>query len=96
MRVSSICTSMYPKNKKLSSVKKANSQETRNNSEVSFKGGLKLPDYIAGGVCGTAFGVVVGSALFPPLGILAGIVAGKAVAEANRDSRPYDPNEKDD
>lgn len=54
---------------------------------------LKFGDYLAGGICGTVFGIVTAAALGPLVGIAAGIFAGKAAAEANNETRPYDPDE---
>ncbi len=58
----------------------------------AFKG-LKFGDYLAGGICGTVFGIVAAAALGPIVGVAAGIFAGKAAAEANNETRPYDPDE---
>ncbi len=59
---------------------------------IAFKG-LKFGDYVAGGICGTVFGIVAAAAFGPIAGIAAGIFAGKAAAEANNETRPYDPDE---
>ena len=93
MRVNPITVSAYPKHVKRNIIIKPDGDDVVNIDAPTFKGGLKLPDYIAGGVCGTALGVVVSAALCPPLGILAGIFGAKAVAEANRDSRPSKPDD---
>ena len=58
---------------------------------INFRG-LKFGDYLAGGICGTVFGIVTAAALGPIVGIAAGIFAGKAAAEANNETRPYDPD----
>ena len=96
MRINPISVSTYPNVNKKTFVIKNKNQDNTTFAEQSFRGGLKLPDYIAGGICGTAFGIVVGTAIFPPLGILAGALAGKVIAEENMNSRPSDPNDKDD
>lgn len=59
---------------------------------VAFKG-LKFGDYLAGGICGTVFGIVTTAALGPIAGIAAGLFVAKASAEANNETRPYDPDE---
>lgn len=93
MRVSPISVSIYPKNVKRNIIIKPDGDDVVNIDTPAFKSGLKLPDYIAGGICGTALGIVVSTAICPPIGILAGIFGAKAVAEANRDSRPSKPKQ---
>lgn len=62
---------------------------------INFKG-LKFGDYLAGGICGTVFGIVAAAALGPIVGVAAGIFAGKAAAEANNETRPYEPDKDPD
>ncbi len=96
MRVSSISVassqrmSLYKQN---SYLKPPLKQEGPKSQDVAFKGGLKLGDYIAGGICGTVFGIVATAALGPIAGIAAGLFVGKAAADANNETRKYDPND---
>lgn len=64
---------------------------------LSFKGGkLKFGDYVVGAVCGTAM-AAVGFAIGGPLGAIAlGAIGAKTTAEANNETRPYNPDDKKD
>lgn len=65
------------------------SQPIQKMENINFKGGatLKLGDYIAGAICGTAM-AVVGFAVGGPVGAIAlGALGAKATAEANNETR---------
>lgn len=68
------------------------SQPIRQRANINFKGGasLKLGDYIAGAICGTAM-AAVGFAVGGPVGaIVLGTIGAKATAEANNETRKDD------
>ena len=93
MRVNPVSFSVYSNNLKNMTAKKIETPKT--DEAPAFKGGLKLPDYIAGGVCGSVMGFIIGSAIFPPLGVIAGVISGSIIAEENKNSRPSNPNDND-
>ena len=94
MRVSSVSLASAQRIDLQKQRKAVNHQEIPSSQRetIAFKR-LKFGDYLAGGICGTVFGIVATAALGPIAGIAAGLFVAKTSAEANNETRPYDPDE---
>ena len=86
MKIQPINSNYYNQNNNVKKTNKVLNMQTKIN-QPTFCGRLDVWDKLAGAVCGTVVAVVTTAVAGPVAGITAGIVGGKAVAEANHDSR---------